>query len=745
MPLTEPGLGLLGPINAQTMTPEMIAILESIGMHQIGAGPRGREDKFTQPVGPEAFQAIHWTQGAADVLNAIAGSRAIQTAERSRLGMRMGDLTPPQRRLPPSRTTVTPTPDITNPNSALRRGAVQETSDRPMVHLARGEGEDLGPQVKIGKTRRIPPDRQLIPDTMEDTLDHQLRNTLLNATREVNAPDSLNEAANALRIPGRILSTRDINIPGDLTIHGDRLRTDEQNIETSNVLPDSGGMRGFIPPEMRVGAINELQPPDIQSPPTGHTGGDQLHTETGTTLAQGTPELQYGRGEDRDLVDRFARSLREPPPIVEQPPNAQAPLPTTDRTVHGLPVYRRGHFDALADIPPPMPHMFGLSPEQQMMLSNYREQDRQLVVQSLTYQWTPQYTEVPGGRQWIIPHTGERGYIPVPVDSRVRTATGTEVTSRTLFDRNGRRHTYILEPGDPPPNVVTADRQPPNTQQPPPSTDLQPPNTQQPPATIQPPPGIQLQQPPSGETFQDRGMFLRDRQIDVEQAGLKKGAVTGSDIAWQSVTQAVVRGDAARHTLAIISTLQDALNQPGADRIMSGQYAQQWMEFQRTVNGVFQAAGMGTPFDQSQVTVAEAIEKLNTFLGGAAARELTNRPTQFDFQTFLRVNAGLQTSPEGRRLIAQIQRQFAERDIEISNMASQFAERRSRTGSPEGFNAQMQAIHDRRMQTLVQTIVAGGGQLPVGTVYNGYRYRGGPIRESGSWVEVPELRRATPR
>lgn len=74
-------------------------------------------------------------------------------------------------------------------------------------------------------------------------------------------------------------------------------------------------------------------------------------------------------------------------------------------------------------------------------------------------------------------------------------------------------------------------------------------------------------------------------------------------------------------------------------------------------------------FDFGNLSGAELIEKMNSVLAGEMAKTVTNRPTQFEFKTFLANNPGLLTTREGTVRLAGIYQQLAQRDIDLGKLA----------------------------------------------------------------------------
>lgn len=121
---------------------------------------------------------------------------------------------------------------------------------------------------------------------------------------------------------------------------------------------------------------------------------------------------------------------------------------------------------------------------------------------------------------------------------------------------------------------------------------------------------------------------------------------------------------------------------------------------------------------------ADGITKIITQLGSAATRELSNRPANFEFQTFLKAFPGLETSYEGARMLIDILRQTARRDAEIAQLAEEF-----RFRPPEQRGSWLKARSDFINSNPIMIT------LPDGPWLRPYRLQGqGPIRVTTAQV-----------
>ena len=109
--------------------------------------------------------------------------------------------------------------------------------------------------------------------------------------------------------------------------------------------------------------------------------------------------------------------------------------------------------------------------------------------------------------------------------------------------------------------------------------------------------------------------------------------------------------------------MADALNNASGD-INTGPGAEGALK----VKQVLANLGIIDPNDPT-MTGAEIIKKQGAYLASAAAKDLAQRPTQFDFKTFLQNNPGLDVSVAGNKLLINIMQQQAQHKADLSQMA----------------------------------------------------------------------------
>ncbi len=152
------------------------------------------------------------------------------------------------------------------------------------------------------------------------------------------------------------------------------------------------------------------------------------------------------------------------------------------------------------------------------------------------------------------------------------------------------------------------------------------------------------------------------QEYDARGKGIiKQAEETASEFAKAKagpVKEIIEHGAIGRKALEYLKTMEAIGDTPDAAKINTGPLAHEILkvkQFYKDLTGV----------DVGGVTAAESIDKLNAFLASLGAKELTNRPTQFDFKTFLERNPGIEISTEGRKFLIQALKQFYNQDYEI--------------------------------------------------------------------------------
>jgi hypothetical protein len=128
-----------------------------------------------------------------------------------------------------------------------------------------------------------------------------------------------------------------------------------------------------------------------------------------------------------------------------------------------------------------------------------------------------------------------------------------------------------------------------------------------------------------------------EKQAEENAAGISKLQI-------KPIADAADKGDIAQKSIEYLKTMRELGDTPDAQKINTGPFATKFLKIKEAVKDL-------TGYDAGGIASGEALDKLNGFLASIAAKELTSRPTQFDFKTFLERNPGLSVSQEGRGLL----------------------------------------------------------------------------------------------
>jgi hypothetical protein len=120
----------------------------------------------------------------------------------------------------------------------------------------------------------------------------------------------------------------------------------------------------------------------------------------------------------------------------------------------------------------------------------------------------------------------------------------------------------------------------------------------------------------------------------------------------------------ARDALQVVDEMDNALTS-GWNNISTGPGARQWLDVKKAVNNVF-------PGTFAHVSEAETVDKLNAQLAAAAAKALTQRPSQLEFKAFMQQNPGLLTSRETSRNLLDLMRQAKQQEVQLGQLADKF-------------------------------------------------------------------------
>jgi hypothetical protein len=121
-------------------------------------------------------------------------------------------------------------------------------------------------------------------------------------------------------------------------------------------------------------------------------------------------------------------------------------------------------------------------------------------------------------------------------------------------------------------------------------------------------------------------------------------------------------GAPARHMLNDLDLIESAIHSSGGN-ISTGPGAETFLKVKQV------AANMFPGLEFKGLTEAETIKKLNAQLASAAAKQMTQRPSQMEFKTFVANNPGLETSLRGTLTLVNILKQMATQDIGLSRHA----------------------------------------------------------------------------
>jgi hypothetical protein len=120
-------------------------------------------------------------------------------------------------------------------------------------------------------------------------------------------------------------------------------------------------------------------------------------------------------------------------------------------------------------------------------------------------------------------------------------------------------------------------------------------------------------------------------------------------------------GSHARNTLNNLNVMEDAIAR-GGDKIFTGPFAEEAQKLKQAYTNI-----TGEKLDGLQES--EVVGKLNAFLAGEATKQISSRPAQFEFQTYLKNNPGLATSIEGTKKLINIMRQTTQQNIKLGRLA----------------------------------------------------------------------------
>ena len=268
--------------------------------------------------------------------------------------------------------------------------------------------------------------------------------------------------------------------------------------------------------------------------------------------------------------------------------------------------------DRFPPMPPPM------SQQELMHINQLPPNLQQQYLSARTARFTPQTFDTELGTHWALPN-GQTGFINKPKYDKMKVG-DVEVPTRTIRDpQTGESVTQFQLPGG-------------------------------------------NGKGNSWGTIED----LQNKQADMEAS--KKGKVAsaeaGAKLGTAPMEGGIEAAQSARKQIPLLDVISAIDEMPATANIHTGKYADQILGFQQTVNDILP----GT-FDKNAIANAEALKKANVNLASALAKGLTNRPTQYDFKTFISSTPGIENSPMGRKVLSSLYRTMAQQDIDIGKFA----------------------------------------------------------------------------
>ena len=719
-------------MDESSMSPQQMAINRDLAKALLGT--RGNR---IQPVGPEPYQATHWTQGVGDMLNVLAGQRLMRGAENRQLGMdrniagadvanRVPSQVPGATSLTPSVPGFNPTvpPELIRPNLAPGSGA--RTNTDPAVQPTRLGGprqsnisDNYVNRVLMTESGNDP--RAVNPKgtrrgggQFSPTLERRYGITNSNWT-------DTNVQRDAIRRHAEENRAQFVRRVGREPTEGELYLMHQQGVGGGIALvlnPDRPAVEVLRPfyrrnPRNAINAIRNNLPRGAGDPNT--ITASQFASQWTNRFGDRQPTVVASREPApnipaQDLGSELPNSLE-----IAQAPN-QTLQDVGPATSSGIPTSDQLNVTQVADRQPPLPrdvdnrpvdverletlnpniHLrperptpppadLGLDQNQWMAINRAPAEQREAIIARRRQQFMPVEREIQGGTLWTVPATGQTGFIPKPIEGELIGPNGEKIKTYTIFDRYGRSHTYRLQPRGPANNTPAIT---PQLNRPQRGSEAQPTEEGYTPTAM--PGSEQPQSPESGITpVQFGNQELQNQPFDAQtdnpfrdplfedmrRQKLEHEYRQGTDTMRRGYLKEVIdREPEASRTMQLARIVQELENLPGADGVTRGPLGPAYLRLQQAWNGVF-GDRHGLSFNTNTIMTAEMLSKMNSMLAGAAAKLLTNRPTQFDFQVYLANNPGLLSSRGGSRFMSQVIESLARTEVELARRAWQLGER----------------------------------------------------------------------
>lgn len=184
--------------------------------------------------------------------------------------------------------------------------------------------------------------------------------------------------------------------------------------------------------------------------------------------------------------------------------------------------------------------------------------------------------------------------------------------------------------------------------------------------------------PPASQKVAQERLKAIDAAIakDAERTGEQKNAVDPSvaqaagnvelekkvaDAQGKVIGGAIDAGQSAHKRIQSLAVMKDALSR-GEGSMTTGPFAEYSLKAKQVISSLF-------GIDVEGKTEAEVTQKIGFQLATQAVKEISQRPTQFEFAKALQNLPGLELSPTGSKFIIDVMGQSARHDIELSKLA----------------------------------------------------------------------------
>lgn len=151
---------------------------------------------------------------------------------------------------------------------------------------------------------------------------------------------------------------------------------------------------------------------------------------------------------------------------------------------------------------------------------------------------------------------------------------------------------------------------------------------------------------------QSPGEFEADKAI-----AAKAGGAIG-----ETIGETISAGRSAQKRIQSLATIGDALKRGGGN-ITTGPFAETVLKGKQAISSAF-------GIDLTGIPEAEVAQKMGFQLATQAVKEISNRPTQMEFQRALQNNPGLLLSQKGSHAMIDLLTQSGRQDVELAKLAS---------------------------------------------------------------------------